>query len=219
MRACAEHIENHHRHADRDCRIGNVEGPEVVVAPVDVDEVDHRAEEDAVDQVAGRAADDQRQADAGDHLVPRDAGRVEADANQRRHRDHRDHDRLERELDAVEDAERGAAVEHVGEVHHPGDDRHALVLGERRLDHRLGGLVDGDDHHRQPDFEVPPRRRGGVDLARRYCAFAVQRVIHGWSRRSRPGNGRTGRQGPDRSRPSGRSASTARISPRRRARW
>ena len=55
--------------------------------PVDVDEVDDRAVDDAIDQVAGRAADDQRQADAGDQLMVREAGRVQADADQRRRGD------------------------------------------------------------------------------------------------------------------------------------
>ena len=63
MRAYAEHVENHDRHADRDRRIGDVERPEVVRPPVDVDEIDDRPDDDAVDQVAGRAADDERQAD------------------------------------------------------------------------------------------------------------------------------------------------------------
>ena len=44
-------------------RVGDVERPEVIRPPVDVDEIDDRAGDDAVDQVAGGAADDQRQAD------------------------------------------------------------------------------------------------------------------------------------------------------------
>ena len=60
------------------------------VAPVDVDEIDDRSGDDAVDEVAGGAADDQRQADARDQLMVREARRVEADADERRRRDHRD---------------------------------------------------------------------------------------------------------------------------------
>ena len=43
----------------------------MVRAPVDVDEVDHRAGDHAIDQVAGGAADDQRQAEARDDLMVR----------------------------------------------------------------------------------------------------------------------------------------------------
>ena len=52
-------------HADRDRRVGDVERPEMVRPPVHVDEIDDRADDDAVDQVAGRAADDQRQPESG----------------------------------------------------------------------------------------------------------------------------------------------------------
>jgi hypothetical protein len=58
----------------------------------------------------------------------------------------------------------------------PGDDGPALVLGQRGADHRFRRLVDGDDHHRQPDLEMAARgdRRvafAGVDAV-------VERVIH-----------------------------------------
>jgi hypothetical protein len=43
MRPYAEHIHNHDGHADRDRRVGHVEGPEVVLPPVDIDEVDNDA--------------------------------------------------------------------------------------------------------------------------------------------------------------------------------
>jgi hypothetical protein len=64
MRSCHEHIENQHGHADRNRRVGDVECPEMMRAPVDVDEIDHRSGEHAIDEIAGRAADNQRQADA-----------------------------------------------------------------------------------------------------------------------------------------------------------
>ena len=65
---------------DGDRRIGDVEGPEVVGVPVHVDEIDDRSGGDAIDQVAGRAADDERQADAGDELMVRQARGIHADA-------------------------------------------------------------------------------------------------------------------------------------------
>ena len=82
-----EHVENHDRDANRDRRIGDVERPEVMRPPVDVDEIDHRAGDDPVEEVAGGAADDQRQADACHQLMMRQARRVQPDADERGRRD------------------------------------------------------------------------------------------------------------------------------------
>src|SRR3989441_6639911 len=105
-----EHIENHDRHADGNRRVGDVERPEMIQVPVHIDEVDHRSGGNPVEQVARSAADDEREADARDQLVMREAGGIHAHPDQRGRRDHRDHDRLERELGVVEDAERRAEV-------------------------------------------------------------------------------------------------------------
>src|SRR5205814_9074406 len=69
-----EHVENHDRHADADRRIGDIERPEVIRAPVDIDEIHHRAGGDARDQVPRRATDDERQAKASSELMGREAG-------------------------------------------------------------------------------------------------------------------------------------------------
>ena len=53
----------------RDRRVGDVERPEMIVPPVDVDEIDDRADGDAVDEVAGGAADDEREPDAREQLM------------------------------------------------------------------------------------------------------------------------------------------------------
>ena len=98
------------------------------------------------------------------------------DADQRRGGDDRDHHRLEREVGAVEDPERRAGVQHVGEVENR-DDRHAVVQRHRGAHHRLGRLIDGDDDHRQPRTRAgaaaaaPPRSASAGDL--------LERVIHG----------------------------------------
>src|SRR5262249_8826603 len=115
--AHAEHVENHDRDADRNRRIGDVERPETMRAPVDVDEVDDRTGHEAIDQVAGGAADDQREAQPRRDLMMREARGIDADPDQGRGRNQRDDDGLERELDAVEEPKRGAAVEHMGEIH------------------------------------------------------------------------------------------------------
>ena len=147
----------------------------MVRAPVDVDEIDHRAGDHAVEQVAGGAADDQGQPQPRRPLMMRQARGVEADADQRRGGDDRDDHRLERKLDAVQEPERGAVVQDVRDVHDPGNHGHAVVLAQVRANHRLGRLIDRDNHHRQPDFEVTARRHGRVALARRHI---VERVIH-----------------------------------------
>ena len=49
--------------------VGDVERPEVRVAPVDVDEVDDVAGDRAIDEVAERAAEDQREPVARQPLV------------------------------------------------------------------------------------------------------------------------------------------------------
>ena len=61
-------IEEQHRRADGDRRVGDVEGREVRQPPVHVHEIDHVAEPQAVDHVAERAAEDQRQP-AGEQAV------------------------------------------------------------------------------------------------------------------------------------------------------
>ena len=57
--------------ADRDRRVGDVERPEVPAAPVDVHEVDDVAGVQPIDQIAERAAENEREADARQPLVGR----------------------------------------------------------------------------------------------------------------------------------------------------
>ena len=66
---CSQQVENHQRDTDGDRRIGHVERPEVPARPVHVDEVDDVAYGDAVDEIAGRAAENQRQARPRQPLV------------------------------------------------------------------------------------------------------------------------------------------------------
>src|SRR3954470_10611788 len=65
----SEDIENHQRHAHADRRISHVERPEVPVAIVRIDEIQHVPVGDAVDEVAGGAANDQRQSKAAQTLT------------------------------------------------------------------------------------------------------------------------------------------------------
>ena len=75
MRPHAEHIENHDRHAYGDRRVGDVERPEVVRSPIYVHKVDNRAGREPIEEIPRRSADDEREADAGDSLVQRQACR------------------------------------------------------------------------------------------------------------------------------------------------
>jgi len=49
MRPNLQHVENHDRHAHRDCGIGHVERPEMMRLPVDVHEIDDRSGDDPVE--------------------------------------------------------------------------------------------------------------------------------------------------------------------------
>src|SRR6266542_3694126 len=88
MRPYSEHVENHDRHAHRDGRVRDVERPEMVRAPIDVDEVDDRPGDDAIEQIPGGAPDDECEADPGDELMVRETRGVHADADVRRRRNH-----------------------------------------------------------------------------------------------------------------------------------
>ena len=83
----------------------------------------------------------------------RQAGRINRDANQRRRRHDRNHHRLVRKIDGVQDAERRAGISDVREVQQPRDDRRALVKRQRAPDDRFRQLIQRDDHQRQPDFD------------------------------------------------------------------
>jgi hypothetical protein len=55
--------------SDRNRRVGNVEGPEVPAAPVDVHVVEDVADSQTIDQVADRAAEDERESDPRQFFV------------------------------------------------------------------------------------------------------------------------------------------------------
>ncbi len=65
----AEHVQEHEPGADADGRIGDVEGPEVPRAPVNVYEIDHVADKGAVEEVSDRTAEDQGEPEPGQALV------------------------------------------------------------------------------------------------------------------------------------------------------
>src|SRR4051812_3108497 len=104
MSAYPQHIDNHRRHSDRNRGVGDVEYPEMPRAPVHVDEVDDRPCDDAIYQITCSTADDECEADASDDLMPREARRVNTHADHRCRCDHRDDDRLEREVDTLQKA-------------------------------------------------------------------------------------------------------------------
>ena len=131
--------------------------------PVHVDEIDDRSDDDAIDEVAGGAADDERQPDSRHDLVARETGRVHSNSHERRHRDQPNQHRLERKVRRVENAERGARVPHMGEIHQAGNDRDARMQRQRGSDDGLRQLVEHDNHDRHPDLEaaarLPPQLR------------------------------------------------------------
>jgi hypothetical protein len=100
----AEHVDNHDDDTDRDSRVGDVERPEMVRAPVHVDKIHDRSDDDTVQQVASCAADDQRETESRDDLVLCEAGRVYADSHERSKRDEGDQRAFERKIGGVEKA-------------------------------------------------------------------------------------------------------------------
>src|SRR3954466_12058647 len=64
-----ESLEDQQHCADGDRRVGDVERRPVLAESVQVDEIDHVPEAQAVDHVADRAAEDQRQAEAEQRLA------------------------------------------------------------------------------------------------------------------------------------------------------
>lgn len=67
--AFEEGLQEHEADAHGDRRVGDVEGGPVVAAPVDVEEVDHVAEAQAVDDVTDGAGEDQGEGEAQEPLV------------------------------------------------------------------------------------------------------------------------------------------------------
>ena len=59
----SQHVEQHQHDANCNRGVGNIESPEMNASPVHVDEVDHVACRRAIDQIADRAAKNQRQTD------------------------------------------------------------------------------------------------------------------------------------------------------------
>src|SRR5437763_11058775 len=128
-------------------------------APVHVYKVDDRPCDDAIDQITCGTADDEREAYASDELMPREARRVNTYADHRCRCDHRDDDRLEREVDTLQKAVRDARIRHVCEVHEPWNDCPARIERQLRANHCLCDLIDDHDENWQPDLDPSRQMR------------------------------------------------------------
>src|SRR5918993_5208162 len=111
-----EHVEDHEGHADGDRRIRHVEGPEMPVVPVEIHEVEHVPERDAIDQVACGAGDDERETHPTELLRDVERGGIDGQAGQRRRRDEWDHQGFVREVYGIEQPECRAGVVHAGQI-------------------------------------------------------------------------------------------------------
>ena len=155
----SEKVENHQRDADGDRRVGHVERPEVPAAPVDVDEVEHVAGAQPVDQVAGRAADDRTPARSAS-AAARPAGsprRAPAPSSATAATSDRT-TVLNGKVDGVQQPERRAGIVHPSQVEEAGNDLDALVQLEARPDERLVDLVERDDGAGYPELELKAPR-------------------------------------------------------------
>ena len=121
-------------------------------APVHVDEIHDIPGGRTIDEVANRAAKDQREAEAGEPLLWRQGERISRDGAECHERDRHHHHRLILELDVVQHAEGGAGVSYVREIEQSGNDVEAVVQGQLRPNDRLGNLVQRDDDDRRPQL-------------------------------------------------------------------
>ena len=96
-----QQVEDDDGDADRDRRVGDVERPEVPVAPVHVHEVHDVALAQAIDEVARGAADHGHQAGACEPVLGRQVRRVGGDADEGDERHERYHERLTWEIHSV----------------------------------------------------------------------------------------------------------------------
>src|SRR5687768_11522956 len=106
------------------------------VAAVEVDEVEHVAHREAVDQVARRAADERRRGDSGEQQ------------------------RLERKVNVVEKPVCRARVVHPRQIEEAGDDGHALVQRQAAPHHRLDELIEQHDDRHDDDLGPAGHREG-----------------------------------------------------------
>ncbi len=145
-----EHDQQHRADADR--RIGDVERRPRPLLVVDLDEIGHAAEAQAVDQVAERAADHERERQRRAPFAARQAPQPD-------HEHGADTDRERAEQPAlpaagvVQETERGAGVEGERPVEETRNHRVRRVRRQRRQCDLLGELVERDDDggERKPD--------------------------------------------------------------------
>src|SRR5262249_55763269 len=129
--------------------------------PVDVYEVGHVPEADAVDEVPDRPPRDQGQRDASGRRPLGQPVPLRDDQEEDGRTDHGQQERLPRQSAGGEDAEGHAAGAAVDEAEETGDDLVDMVETELAPDQRLGELVEGDDGQRAGGLEEPEVTSGG----------------------------------------------------------
>src|SRR6185312_4361093 len=78
-----EHLEDHQGDADVNGGVGHIESPEVPASTIEIEEVEHIAIHDAIDQVADRAADNERQSHPGEALLGREHRHIDGQTDER----------------------------------------------------------------------------------------------------------------------------------------
>ena len=106
----AEHVEDHECDTDVNGGVRHIESPEVPATLIEVEEVQYVAEQNPVDEVADRAADDERQAQTRQPLLWREHGDIDRQSDQGGRLEERQYRRLEGEVEAVHQTERRARV-------------------------------------------------------------------------------------------------------------
>ena len=156
--------EREQHHADRHRRVGHVEDRPAPLAPADLDEVHHLAAGDAVEQVADRTAEDERQRQAPSaalHAPAQEQGEDGGDGGER--------EQVVGERQAGADAEGDPRVARVGEAHQIADHRHRRGVLQDARRPALGPEIEGHDPRGDGEQEAEralhgrgPRRPAGA---------------------------------------------------------
>jgi hypothetical protein len=127
----------------------------VPARPVQIDEVDYIAFSDAIDQVSGSSAQNQREPNPRQPLVGRQCSRVHRQRRQSANGHAREDDGLERKIRRVHESERGASVMDARQVEEAGNHRDAFVERDLAPDYRLDDLIQHDDGQSDPEIGLP----------------------------------------------------------------
>ena len=145
--------------AGRDGRIGDIKGGPVVGADIDVKEIDHLAETDAVNKISHRPRKDQGERKNKRKFFAPCLPEVVEDKEDRRQSDRKEKNRPERRRRPGQKTEGSACIPHVDDIEKSVDNRKAFMEPKRRNDPTLRQLIQEDHHacNRQKEKSLLPQ--------------------------------------------------------------